>query len=58
MAFPAISCGIYGYPPDQAAPIAVREVRNFLAGDNHLETVYLVCFGGDVREAYEQALNA
>lgn len=58
MAFPAISCGIYGYPPDQAARIAVREVRNFLAGDNHLETVYLVCFGGDVREAYEQALNA
>ena len=57
MAFPAISCGVYGYPLDEAARIAVREVGAFLARDDRIETVYLVCFGGDVREAYERALR-
>lgn len=56
IAFPAISCGVYGYPLLEAARIAVQEVRNFLAGDERIETVYLVCFGTDVRQAYEQAL--
>jgi O-acetyl-ADP-ribose deacetylase (regulator of RNase III) len=57
MAFPAISCGVYGYPLDQAARIAVREVRDFLGRDDQIEMVYLMCFGGDVREAYERALR-
>ena len=56
IAFPAISCGVYGYPLDEAARIAVREVRAFLAHDGRIETVYLVCFGRDVREAYERTL--
>lgn len=56
IAFPAISCGVYGYPLDEAARIAIREVRHFLAHDDRIEMVYLVCFGGDVRQAYEQAL--
>ena len=56
LAFPAISCGVYGYPLDEAARIAVREVRHFLANEERIERVYLVCFGGDVRRAYEQAL--
>jgi O-acetyl-ADP-ribose deacetylase (regulator of RNase III) len=56
IAFPAISCGVYGYPLDEAARIAVREVRAFLAHDGRIETVYLVCFGRDVCEAYERAL--
>lgn len=57
IAFPAISCGIYGYPLEEAARIAVREVQNFLAKDDRIETVFLVCFGGDVRQAYERALG-
>lgn len=57
IAFPAISCGVYGYPLDEAARIAVREVRQFLAGDDRIEAVYLVCFGGEVFEAYQQALG-
>jgi len=56
IAFPAISCGVYGYPLLEAAQVAVREARNFLARDDRIEMVYLVCFGEDVRRAYEQAL--
>ena len=56
LAFPAISCGVYGYPLDEAAQIAVREVKAFLAQDDRIEAVCLVCFGGDVRAAYERAL--
>ncbi len=57
IAFPAISCGVYGYPPDQAARLAVREVRAFLADDDRIETVYLVCFGEDIRQSFQQALQ-
>lgn len=57
IAFPAISCGVYGYPPDQAARIAVREVQAFLADDDRIETVYLVCFGEDIRQSFQQALQ-
>jgi O-acetyl-ADP-ribose deacetylase (regulator of RNase III) len=51
IAFPAISCGIYGYPIDQAADIAVREVRTFLSRDESIERVILVAFGDDVWNA-------
>ena len=57
IAFPAISCGVYGYPLDEAARVAVREVEHFLAADDWIETVYLVCFGEEVRQVYQQALH-
>jgi O-acetyl-ADP-ribose deacetylase (regulator of RNase III) len=57
MAFPAISCGVYGYPLDQAARIAVATLREGLAGNPDLEKVYLVCFGDDVLAAYRAALS-
>jgi O-acetyl-ADP-ribose deacetylase (regulator of RNase III) len=57
IAFPAISCGIFGYPIEQAALIAVQEVRDFLAADNTLEVVYLTCLGEDIYSAYQWALN-
>ena len=44
LAFPAISCGIYGYPIDDAATIAVREVRAFLHARELPERVVLVAF--------------
>ena len=56
IAFPAISCGVYRYPLPEAARIAVREIRRFLASNAQIETVYLVCFDDEVRQAYEQAL--
>ena len=56
IAFPAISTGVYRFPPDRAARIAVREVRSFLRDNPSIEKVIFVCFGSYAREAYEQAL--
>jgi O-acetyl-ADP-ribose deacetylase (regulator of RNase III) len=51
VAFPAISCGIYGYPLDLAAMIAVREVRGFLTSAAPPTEVMLVAFGHEVYSA-------
>jgi O-acetyl-ADP-ribose deacetylase len=56
IAFPAISCGIYGYPIPDAARIAVRTVAGFLAKDASIKQVVFACFGQDVRSAYQAAL--
>ncbi len=57
IAFPAISCGIYGYPLSQAVNIAVKETANFLELHHEIETVYFVCFDEPVFEAYQQAIR-
>lgn len=58
VAFPAISCGVYGYPIPEAAKIAVREVRAFIAANaSTLERVVFCCFGEEVFEAYRKALS-
>lgn len=54
MAFPAISTGIYGYPPDQAARIAVQEVRDWVAGHDRPARVVLCCFS-EASAAYHRA---
>ena len=41
LAFPAISCGIYGYPPEEAAPVAVDAVRPFLERYDEIRFVFL-----------------
>ena len=57
LAFPAISCGVYGYPLDEAARIAVAETRHALAVQSSIEQVLFVCFEPPVRLAYEAALG-
>jgi O-acetyl-ADP-ribose deacetylase len=57
IAFPAISCGIYGYPVSEAACIAVRTVARFLPEHQSIARVIFVCFGQDVLQAYQSALR-
>ncbi|MBS1914182.1 MAG: O-acetyl-ADP-ribose deacetylase [Bacteroidetes bacterium] len=57
IAFPAISCGIYGYPLDEAARIAVETTRAFLDIGGTIESVTFVCFSDNVLESYHPALT-
>lgn len=57
IAFPAISTGIYGYPPDQAARIAVGTVAGVLADDDHFEKVVLCCFDARSSALHRAALE-
>ena len=57
VAFPAISCGVYGFPVDRAARIAVAEIRRFLEGNAEVERVLVVCFSDEVYDAYRSALQ-
>lgn len=56
IAFPAISTGIYGFPADAAAEIALETVAGFLEGDDRLERVVFCCFGAESMRAYEKVL--
>lgn len=56
LAFPAISCGIYGYPIPEAVAIAVQETRAALEANPAIEKVIFACFGDDVYGAYRKAL--
>jgi O-acetyl-ADP-ribose deacetylase (regulator of RNase III) len=55
LAFPAISCGVYGYPRDQAARIAVSESRAALGRDPGLQEVLLVAYDERMAETLEAA---
>lgn len=57
LAFPAISTGIYGFPRDRAAAIAVATVREELARDATVTEVRFVCFDRETAETYRQVLG-
>jgi O-acetyl-ADP-ribose deacetylase len=55
IAFPAISCGIYGYPADRASQIAIAETAAFLSHNSTIEKILFVCFSEAIYQAYIQA---
>lgn len=57
IAFPCISTGVYRFPADRAAEIAVEAVREFVKGESSIRSVVFCCFGAEDRERYEQLLN-
>ena len=57
IAFPAISCGVYGYPISDAARIAIETTAAFLATDDTLTQVVFACFGQDILHAFQNALK-
>ncbi|HSF95924.1 MAG TPA: O-acetyl-ADP-ribose deacetylase [Thermohalobaculum sp.] len=58
IAFPAISTGIFGYPPDQAAEVAVRAVAETLPRTGGITQVIFCCFDGASAERHQAALDA
>jgi len=56
IAFPAISCGVYGYPIADAARIATRTTAEFLGAHEEIALVRFVLFGATTFEAFQQAL--
>lgn len=57
LAFPGISTGVFGYPKEAAAQIAVREVREFLEANAIPEKVTFVCFDRESLSYYERLLD-
>ena len=57
IAFPAISTGVYSFPPDRAAQIAVDTVREHVAASG-VDSVTFVCFSSDTLQIYNKLLAA
>lgn len=58
VAFPAISTGVYGYPVDLAARVALGTVRDFLLGNRQLSLVRFVLWDRDTLSAFDSALES
>jgi O-acetyl-ADP-ribose deacetylase (regulator of RNase III) len=57
VAFPAISTGIYGYPPEEAAPVAVRAAAEVLAREPGLREVTFCCFSAASAGLHRRAVE-
>ena len=56
LAFPAISCGVYGYPLAAAAAVAIRELGDLRQRPSALKSVSIACFSNEVLVAYQACL--
>jgi O-acetyl-ADP-ribose deacetylase (regulator of RNase III) len=57
IAFPAISCGVFGYPLERAAAVGVAQIRAVLAGNVDIESVIVAAFDHIVYEAFTGAVD-
>ncbi|MDM8535429.1 O-acetyl-ADP-ribose deacetylase [Desulfobacterales bacterium HSG17] len=57
IAFPAVSCGVYGYPLEDACRIAIKTTSTFLENNPLITKVIFVVFSDSNREIYEQCLK-
>lgn len=57
VAFPSISTGVYHFPLEQAADIAICTIREYLAGQDMIQEVTMVCFDSGTLAAYQAALE-
>lgn len=55
IAFPSISTGVYGFPKERAAAIALREIKVFLQDDDTIDKVIAVCFSAPDYQIYQQS---
>jgi len=57
VSFPAISCGVYGFPIKQAAEIAIRETISFLSRNSTMKRVVFVCFDDEIKQVMDAELE-
>ena len=57
IAFPGISTGVYAFPRELAAPIAIRAVKEFSLASSSVRSVTFCCFSAADRALYERVLN-
>jgi O-acetyl-ADP-ribose deacetylase (regulator of RNase III) len=57
IAFPNISTGVYSFPKEKAAQIAIQTVKDFLSGNDQIRKVYFVCFDQENFDLYNQLLS-
>lgn len=57
IAFPAISCGVYHFPLEEACNIATETVKNFIANNDCLEKVIFIDINDAIIEIYKRILN-
>ena len=58
IAFPAISCGVYGYPIDQACKIAINTTCNFLKSNPDIEKAIFILFSDTDRDVYGEYIGS
>ena len=56
--FPSISTGVYRFPKDKAAQIAVDTILEYLRAHSEIERVRMVCFDSRTQQHYQDALDA
>lgn len=55
IAFPSISTGVYRFPVEEAAQVAVKCIGDFLEQDDSFEQIIMVCFDEETKDAYAKA---